>query len=179
MSCNKFDEIKRFLHFNDNTNIIPAGQQGHDKLFKIRPFLSIIRERLLLVPKEEYTAVDEQIIPTKARIGLKQYNPKKPHKWGYKNFVLSGISGFSYDFDVFAGAQSNVVPPNAPNLGTSSNVVLKLLDTIRKNQNFKIFFDNWFSSVPLIIHLTKQGILPLGTVKINRVAEFKKKEDVL
>lgn len=46
-------------------------------------------------------AVDEQIIPTKARSSLKQYNPKKPHKWGYKVFVLSG--GFSYNFDFYSG----------------------------------------------------------------------------
>lgn len=48
-------------------------------------------------------AVDEQIIPTKARSSLKQYNPKKPHKWGYKVFVLSGVSGFSYNFDFYSG----------------------------------------------------------------------------
>ncbi|XP_044765379.1 uncharacterized protein LOC123321713 [Coccinella septempunctata] len=48
-----------------------------------------VKERWLLVPKEEHLAVDEQIIPTKAQSTLKQYNPKKPHKV----FVLSGVSG--------------------------------------------------------------------------------------
>ncbi|CAH1982931.1 unnamed protein product [Acanthoscelides obtectus] len=100
MNCNRFEEIRRFLHFNDNTSQAPQGQPGYDKLFKIRPFLNKIRERFLLVPKEEHMAVDKQIIPTKARSSLKQYNPKKPHKWGYKVFVLSG---FSYDFDFYCG----------------------------------------------------------------------------
>nr|CAH7744541.1 unnamed protein product [Callosobruchus chinensis] len=117
MSCNRFEEIKRFLHFNNNENIIERGQPGYDRLFKIRPFLDQIKSRLLEVPKEEFLAVDEQIVPTKARSDLKQYNPKKPHKWGYKNFVLSGISGFSYDFDLYAGSQSNSIPPRAPDLG--------------------------------------------------------------
>jgi hypothetical protein len=66
-------------------------------LHKIRPLIEKVHEKLLLAPKEEYLAVDEQIIPTKCRASIKQYNAKQPHKWGYKAFVLSGISGFSYD----------------------------------------------------------------------------------
>jgi len=32
-----------------------------------------------------------------------QYLPKKPHKWGYKVYVLSGISGYAYDIELYAG----------------------------------------------------------------------------
>ncbi|KAJ8912352.1 hypothetical protein NQ315_014719 [Exocentrus adspersus] len=174
MSCNRFEEVKRFLHFNNNDDIITdKSHPGYDKLFKIRPLLNMLRERLRLVPKEEFLAVDEQIIPTKARTQLKQYNPKKPHKWGYKNFVLSGVSGFSYDFDLFAGSQSNTVPTGAPNLSMSSNVVLKLSESIPRHKNYKLFFDNWFTSVGLMTYLTTQGILPLGTVRLNRVPGLK------
>ncbi|XP_071051398.1 piggyBac transposable element-derived protein 3-like [Onthophagus taurus] len=131
MSCNRFEEIKKFLHFNDNNNQVNQGER-HDKLYKIRPFLSKVRERLLTIPKEEHMAVDEQIIPTKARSHLKQYNPKKPHKWGYKVFVLSGVSGFSYDFDIYAGATE--LPPNQPDLGMSSNVVVSsVIDFLKLN----------------------------------------------
>lgn len=119
--------------------------------------LNRLRERLLLVPKEEFLAVDEQIIPTKARSSIKQYNPKKPHKWGFKDFVLSGVSGFSYDFEIFAG------------LGVSGNVVVRLTETVPRHVNHKIFFDNWFTSVPLEVFLQKVGILSLGTVCANRV----------
>lgn len=65
MTCNRFEAIKQHLHFNDNDGFIPKGQPGHDKLFKVRPLLEGIRKQLLLVPKEEQKAVDEQIIPTK------------------------------------------------------------------------------------------------------------------
>ncbi|CAH1991171.1 unnamed protein product [Acanthoscelides obtectus] len=169
MTCNRWEEIKRFIHFNNNDNFIPRGTPGHDKLFKIRPFLDSLQERLNKIPVEENVAVDEQIIPTKARSTIKQYNPKKPHKWGYKVFVLSGISGFSYSFDIFAGSQSNVVPVDVPDLGTSSNVVLKLAQRVPKHMNHKIFFDNWFTSVPLVVYLSKNGILPLGTARLNRI----------
>ncbi|CAG4938749.1 unnamed protein product [Parnassius apollo] len=169
MTCNKFEMIKRHLHFNNNEDFKPPGTQSHDKLFKIRPLIEKLRERLLLISKEEYLAVDEQIIPTKARHQLKQYNPAKPHKWGYKNQVLSGVSGFSYDFDIFAGDQSNIFPSDAPDLGVSSNVVTRLTSTVPRNVNHKIFFDNWFNSIKLQVYLYKNGLLPLGTIRMNRV----------
>lgn len=168
MTCNKFETVKRFLHFNNSENFKPRGTDGHDKLFKIRSLLEKIRERLLLVPKEEFLAVDEQIIPTKCH-ELKQYNPAKPHKWGYKNQVLSGVSGFSYDFVIFAGDQSNSHPPDAPDLGVSSNVVTRLSSTVPRNLNHKICFDNWFNSPNLQVYVYQNGLLPLGTVRLNRV----------
>ncbi|KAF9419654.1 hypothetical protein HW555_003932 [Spodoptera exigua] len=45
MTCNRFEVIKQFLHFNNNDNFKPFGTDGHDKLFKIRPLLNQIRER--------------------------------------------------------------------------------------------------------------------------------------
>jgi hypothetical protein len=72
--------------------------------------------------------------------------------------------------DIFAGAQSNTVPDGAPNLGASSNVVVKLTQSVPRHHNYKIFFDNWFTGVPLEVHLKKEGLLALGTVKENRVS---------
>jgi hypothetical protein len=170
MSCNRWEEITRFIQFNDKTTFVPAGQDGYDNLHKIRPFLDAIRQRLLLVPKKEYFTMDEQIIPTKSRSSIKQYSAKKTHKWGYKAFILSELSGFSYDFDILAGAQSNTVPDGAPDLGASSNVVIRLTQSVPQHHNYKIFFDNWFTNVPLKVYLKKEGLLALGTVKANRVS---------
>ena len=36
--------------------------------------------------------------------GIRQYNPKKPKKWGLKNVVRSGASGMMYDFFLYTGA---------------------------------------------------------------------------
>ncbi|XP_045453941.1 piggyBac transposable element-derived protein 3-like [Melitaea cinxia] len=174
MSCNRFEEIKRFIHFNDNALQIPKGQTGHNPLHKIQPFLDHLRQRFLTIPKEEYMAVDEQIIPTKSRSSMRQYNPKKPHKWGYKNFVLSGSSGFSYDFEIYTGAQGCVESDsNLPKISTSSDVVVRLSRTIPEGANYKLFFDNWYTSLPLLIYLNKKAILPLGTIKANRIPGYK------
>jgi hypothetical protein len=52
------------------------------------------------------------------------------HKWDYIAFVLSGISGFNYDFEISAGEQSNMVPVGAPGLFASSNAVVRLVERV-------------------------------------------------
>ncbi|KAK9710819.1 Transposase IS4 [Popillia japonica] len=102
------------------------------------------------------------------------YNPQKPHKCGYKGFVLSGVSGFSCDFDFYCGPIT--IEEEQLDLGASSNVMIKLSETIL---TYKLFFDNWFTIVPLLTSLTKHGILPLGTVRANRVPDFQLPKELL
>ncbi len=47
--------------------------------------------------------IDETIIPFKGCSSLKQYIPKKPHKWGFKLFVLADKNGIVYDFIPYTG----------------------------------------------------------------------------
>ncbi|GBP82557.1 PiggyBac transposable element-derived protein 2 [Eumeta japonica] len=61
---------------------------------------------------------------------------------------------------------------NCPDLGVSGNVVTRLVDTVRKNLNYKLFMDDWYTSLPLMVHLHTVGILPLGTIQINRAKEI-------
>ncbi|XP_046975179.1 uncharacterized protein LOC124541368 [Vanessa cardui] len=79
--------------------------------------------------------VDEQICSTKARHNLKRYNPKKPNKWGYKIYVLSGVSGFAYKFEPETGTE-NKVEPGEPDLGAASNVVDKEIS--KKDRGYSI-----------------------------------------
>ncbi|GBP81144.1 hypothetical protein EVAR_88243_1 [Eumeta japonica] len=63
---------------------------------------------------------------------------------GLQNFVLSGSSGFSFDFEIYTGAQGPVQSDtNLPKISTSSDVVVHLSRTIPEGLNYKLFFDNW------------------------------------
>ncbi|KAL8561279.1 hypothetical protein ACOMHN_047134 [Nucella lapillus] len=42
MSRNRYELITRFLHFNDNSQLVPRGQEGYDPLFKVRRLLDIV-----------------------------------------------------------------------------------------------------------------------------------------
>ena len=64
------------------------------------------------VEPEELHSVDEKIISSKTRYTkLRQYNPQKNRKWGFKNLVRASASGFMYDFFLYGGKESNEVTP--------------------------------------------------------------------
>ena len=172
MSLNKFEKMRQTLHFNDNTKDLPRDNPNHDRVFKIRPVIDTLNEAYSKVPMEEQLCVDEQMCSTKARNMLKRYNPNKPHKWGYKIFVLSGVSDFAYKTEIETGKE-NIVLDEEPDLGASSNVVMRLARMIPRHQNYRLYFDNYFTSLRLLEYLAKEGILSLGTVRRNRIPDCK------
>ena len=98
MTIRRFEWIKRFLHCNDN-NTMP--KDCTDKLYKIRPIIDALKEKFRLFSPTELLCIDEQMVPFKGRSKLKQYNPQKPKKWGYKLYVLTILDGgLVYDFEV-------------------------------------------------------------------------------
>lgn len=176
MPVNKFEKIRKYLHFSNSEEAIPPNQPGHDRLFKLRPIIDLLRKKFQSVPLEESLSLDEQLCATKAKHYLKQYIPMKPHKWGYKVFVLCGISGYAYDFELYSGQENCAIDRlahNEPDLGASSNVVVRLSRCIENNVHHKLYFDNFYTSIPLEVYLEKRGIHCLGTVRRNRVPGVK------
>ena len=170
MSVNRFDKVKRFFHCNDNDEMLPKGHPNHDKLHKVRPVIESVLRNCKNIPPEERHSVDEQIIPTKSRSGLKQYLPKKPHKWGIKIWARCGVSGIVYDFQVYTGAGSGARDDdNAQNLGVGGNVVKHLTSSLPCHVGYKVYFDNYFSSVNLLHYLKTQGIWAIGTIRADRL----------
>lgn len=172
MPINRFEKIREFLHFNDNSKFLPRDHPEHDRLHKLRPLITQLQCRYSSVPKECCLSVDEQVCATKARHFLKQYLPKKPHKWGFKFFIICGVSGFAYNFEIYSG-QENVVQDNEPDLGRSSNIVVRLCRQIERKKNYRVYFDNYFTSIPLISYLATEGIYSLGTIQRNRITNCK------
>ena len=112
-------------------------------------------------------SIDEQIVPAKTKhSGIRQYNAKKPHKWGFKNFVRAGQSGIIYDFFFYTGQKSS----GSEQRCTTENVVLRLVENVPRKMNYKIFYDNWFSSLDLGLKLKDLGILTVSTIRSNRLA---------
>ncbi|KAJ8913087.1 hypothetical protein NQ315_006588 [Exocentrus adspersus] len=171
MSVKHFEKIRRQLHFNDNTKLLPRGHEEHDRLHKIRPVINHLITKFQTIPYESHLSVDEQMCATKARHYMKMYMPAKPHKWGYKLFVLSGVSGFSYNFEIYTGQENseNDRLHYEKDLGACANVVVRLLRNVPVNKNHHVYFDNYYTTIPLLVQLAKRGILALGTVRRNRL----------
>ena len=159
----RFLEMARFLHFANNDDIVPRGEPGHDRLAKVRPVIEMVRESFLANynPHCE-NSVDEAMIRFKGRSTLKQYMPKKPTKRGLKVWVRADShNGYICDLDVYTGKD------DSRETALGSKVVKKLSREL-VGGNYHLYFDNFFSSVPLLEDLLEDGIYACGTFRKDR-----------
>ena len=105
------------------------------------------------------------MIPFKGRSPLKQYLRNKSHRWGFKVFARAGVSGMIYDFVVYARKSRNL----GGEFGILGNVVLRLVQNLNSQDNFKVYFDNWFNSIDLIRSLKIRNIWAVGTIRAYRL----------
>lgn len=95
--------------------------------------------------------IDEQILFL-GRSGLEQYVPNKTIPVGLKRFVLAGKDGVIYDFEVHKGKETF---PDV-GLGMAGKSVIQLSETVIPSST--LYFDRWFSSVPLVKQLVKKQV---------------------
>lgn len=177
MSSKVFMTIKKYLSFQDESHRKKKGEQGYDPLFRIRGLSNKLNERFDSIPKTARLCVDEQMCSTKVKHHLRQYMPNKPHKWGIKLFVLCDSFGYAYKFEIYNGAGDNKILEGQPDLGATANVVIRLSQSIPDFQHHIIYFDNFYTSIPLLVYLRARGIYSLGTVRVNRLPNCKLPSD--
>lgn len=164
MPRHRFEKVFQYLHLNDNTNMVPKGNPGFDKLFKMRPFIDSIRANFL----HEYSpgenqSVDEAMIKFKGRTTLKQYMPKKPIKREIKMWCRADSkSGYLSDFDIYVGRSGKETEQN---LGYA--VVTRLCQAIYGRWH-TVYFDNFFTSLSLVEELFCNKTMSCGTVRSGR-----------
>lgn len=98
--------------------------------------------------------------------------PSNPQKWRFKMCVNAGQSGFMYDFSVL---EKTVLIKETVHV---KNFVWSLCKGIPRQQNFKMCFDNWFCTFPLLWKMTSFGILTTATIRPNRPASCPLKSKV-
>ncbi|KAK2714318.1 hypothetical protein QYM36_008772 [Artemia franciscana] len=97
---------------------------------------------------------------------LSIYLKDKPHSWGLKLFKREGVSGIVYDLEIYTKKDS--VPTSG--LGLGAKIVLRLIDNVQREMNFKLYFDNFYTSVDVINALSNNhGIESHGTIRSNRM----------
>ncbi len=73
----------------------------------------------------------------------------------------------------FASARCSSDSEDTEHLAAGTRAVLCVVNYLKKDQNYKIFFDNWFSSVSCAYTLLERGIHSTPTVQIRRVKGIK------
>ena len=121
--------------------------------------------------------IDQQIVSFKGKSALKQYNPQKPKKLGYKLYIFSGVGELIYNLKVHTGTIT--ICPNQPDLKASGNIVLILLQNIPRMKRHKLYFKNRYTSIELVTTLYQQRIACAGTVRSNRLPNNKLTSDTV
>lgn len=102
----------------------------------------------------------------KGRSSLKQYNPQKPIKRGYKLWCLADQNGYISSFEVYQGKNQDI-ENEFEHCGLGERVVLSLSKP-DWNVNKIIYADNYFISINLLEILKLQNTLACGTIRSNR-----------
>lgn len=168
MRRDRYLQIKKFLHFNDNTKLDMT-----DKMTKLRPFLNLVKERFLhhFVPQPEIS-YDESMIEYYGRHGCKQFIRGKPIRFGYKVWCINSKSGYLINFEVYQGSIPNSKPDDQKMFGKAAAPLLQLIDDLpphAKSLPLRFYFDNLFTSAQLLSHLRTLGYKATGTIRENRV----------
>lgn len=108
-------------------------------------------------------AVDESMVAFKGRTSLKQYMPQKPIKRGFKIWAMSCAgTGYLLNFSVYEGKRASTEE------GSLGEKTVLELTTHLQGKNFVVYFDNFFTSFPLLTKLLDRNIFACGTVRSNR-----------
>ena len=164
MCLKRFEEIRRYLHFNDNAQMTDRSDPNHDRAFKLRPVLKHFNECFLAAMQPtKCEAIDEHMIRFKGHNIMRQYVKGKPIQWGFKMWCrCDSKSGFLFEFDLYTGKKLGCVEH-----GLGEGVVLSLTEKL-EGLECQIYFDNYFNSPSLQAILYGKKIFSAGTVRINR-----------
>jgi len=166
MTKNRFFELRTNFHVQDN---LLNPTDNIDKFFKVRPLYNSIKKRCNELHIVKNLCIDEQMVPFKGRLGLKQYMRGKPSPWGIKLYLLCGAGGMVYDLLLYQGSNTELDQKTKAHFGLGGSVVLKLCEQLKKNRHI-LYFDNFFTSYNLLNALQDQKIYAAGTARVNRFA---------
>ena len=141
----------------------PRDHRQHNKLHKVWPLLNCTD---LSFPRRykpgRELSIDEAMVAFKGRCYLKQYLPSKPTKWGFKVWVIAEPqTGYVCGYNIYTGKRAQPSPN-----GLGYDVVVSLAERYLW-QCRHLYFDNYFSSIPLLRHLELVQTYACATVRAN------------
>lgn len=174
MPRNRFQEILRFWHANDNAKQPARGDPDRDRLYKVRPVLSHFQSKFETVYKpDREIAVDESLLLWKGQLIFKQYIPLKRSRFGIKIYNLCEKSGYTFRFHIYAGKEDpsfmieRSIPDDAKHLTMSEKVVVFMMLPLL-GQGYHLYMDNWYSGHQLYMYMKGKDTVCCGTIRENR-----------
>lgn len=85
-------------------------------------------------------------------------------------YVLSDTMGYVHNFEIYTGAAEEYLP-GEPNLGAAGNIVMRLCRILPSDKNYRLYYDNYYSGIPLAVYLYQKSVHILGTINQNRIPD--------
>lgn len=162
MARNRFEAILSNLHLNDNTFL---RDHKEDKVYKLRPIINKLNENFAtLYNLPQHISIDESMILFKGRSSMKQYNPMKPIKRGYKIWCRGDMEGYISKFEIYQGRKEESSSIQKE-FGLGGRVILEMTEGLKGHI---VYFDNYFSSISLLEKLKMNNVFACGTINPQR-----------
>lgn len=168
MPRNRYQIIRRFLHFADNSKWDPTNP-NRDRLYKVRGFIEALLENFQSTYWPSKTvAIDEQLLLHKGKLLFRQYIPIKRSRFGIKIYSLCDETGYIWNCEVYTG-KSTIHRDIEGLTGKTANIVVRLLTKLLGYGHI-LYVDNFYTSENLFKYLLENQIGACGTVRKNRVS---------
>ena len=169
MAKNRFKFLEQFIQFDDK-HTRPERWRG-DKYAAIREFFESVNvQNAKMRGPSTFVSVDETLYPYRGKIGLKQYNPSKPAKYGllYRS-LCDAVVPYTYYTLPYNGK------PDSPDnefyvTGTDEYTKYLVTNFLRYNKlsGRNISLDRYFTSVTLAQWCLEKKISIVGTMRTDR-----------
>ncbi|XP_049855323.1 piggyBac transposable element-derived protein 3-like [Schistocerca gregaria] len=169
MSREQFFALRNNVHFVDT--IKPPEEAKTNRLWKVQPVIDTVRRCHSLPRSFNYYSIDEQMIHFTGCCKLKQYIKGKPRPVGLKHFIMTSASGIVLDLEIYEGATTLL---GDKSLGLGPSFILRLTQTLPQG-NF-VYFNRYFTTIPLLVKLKEKEIEATGTIMVNRIKNVNLKE---
>ena len=160
MRRDRFENILRYLHFNNNSLI------NNDRFYKVRSLFEYFNKKSKIFPFTKELSIDESMIKYFGCHGSKQYMRAKPIKFGYKLWTVASPDGYLYHLEPYCGAGTM---KQDYELGHGGNIVASLVEECHVKPGSQLYFDNYFASLNLMDHLSGLDISATATLRSNRL----------
>ncbi|CAH0723914.1 unnamed protein product, partial [Brenthis ino] len=161
MPRDRFLTIRNALHVIETD--LPLDHEKENPLWKVQPMINKVKDTCNRLERSPgFYSIDKKIIPFSGRCKLRQMVKHKVI--GLKNFVLTTSEGLILDFAIYKDEKFF----GETNLGLGPAIILHLTKSVPSGSC--IYFDRYFTTIPLIEEMEKLNLHATGTIMQNRIS---------
>ena len=161
-SVNRFEDIRRYMRFDDRTTRVNRPEMG--KIAPIKHVFDLfLTSSLKAYEANTYITLDEQLLGFYGRTGFSQYILLKPAKFGIKIFwVCDAVNGYALTGKIYAGKDGDAVTSDL-----ASKVTKELVSEFF-NTGRTLTTDNYFTNLATTEFLIQKNLGVVGTMRKSR-----------